>query len=85
MKVAMLTTTDNPFDPFDQFNDWKAFDELMEHNTCNVLASEALTSPDLSPEDQRIAVEQAIDKICRINVLGIYRKVEREFPEQEPA
>jgi hypothetical protein len=33
------------------------------------------SSPDLSPLDQAIAVEEAIDEIVEMNVLGIYKKI----------
>lgn len=78
MKEVMLTTTDNPYDPFSQFDDWKAFDDLKGYHTCEYLGRIAKTSNDLSYADQAIAVEQAIDEIVELNVLGIYKKVSRE-------
>ena len=35
---CMLTTFDNPFDPFDQFTSWLLFDKEKGHNTCEYLA-----------------------------------------------
>lgn len=77
MVVSMLTTIDNPFDPFDQFDDWYAFDTQKGYNTCNYLANLAYTSTELSSTDQALAVESAIDRIVSLNLFGIYKKVER--------
>ena len=79
MVVSMLTTTDNPYDPFDQFEDWYAFDEHHGYCTCGYINRIANTSSDLSPEDQAFAVNLAIDEILKFNVLGIYKKVSKEF------
>ena len=75
MKEVMLTTIDNPFDPFTQFDEWKAFDEQKGYFTCAYLARIVKTSDELSEADEDLAIEQAIDEIVRLNVLGIYRKV----------
>ena len=75
MRVAMVTTTDNPYDPITQFDDWYAFDELQGYHTSSYLGRIAKTSPDLSPIDQAIAVEEAVDEIVKYNLLGIYKKV----------
>ena len=77
MEVAMLTTIDNPFDPFDQFDEWYAFDIQKGYNSCDYVAKLAYTSPELSALDQAQAVESAIDRIVSLNVLGIYKKVKR--------
>jgi hypothetical protein len=71
----MLTTTDNPYDPFTEFDKWKTFDESKGYNSCAYLARIAKTSDELSEEDERIAIEDAIDEIIKENILGIYRKV----------
>lgn len=77
-KEIMLTTTDNPFDPFTQFEEWNAYDESLGYYTCSYLARFAYTSSELSDADQERAVEDAIDEIVRLNPLGIYKKIERQ-------
>jgi len=76
MKQVMLTTSDNPYDPFLEFEQWDAFDQGKDYNTCSYLARRAKTSDELSELDQHQAIEQAIDEIVELNVLGIYQKVE---------
>lgn len=73
----MLTTVDNPFDPFTQFDEWYAFDVRAGYNTCAFLDRVAITSDALSDNDQDLALEQAIDEIVSENVLGLYRKVQK--------
>lgn len=75
MANHMLTTTDNPFDPFAQFDEWYAFDTRSGYNTLSFLARVTVTSPDLSEADQLVAIEQAMDEIVKENILGLYRKV----------
>ena len=31
---SLLTTTDNPFDPFEQFTQWQLFDAQKGRDTC---------------------------------------------------
>ena len=76
---VMLTTIDNPFDPFTQFDDWYNFDQSHQYYTCEYLARIAKSSPELSDLDERIAIESAIDEIVNLNVLGIYKKVIKEL------
>lgn len=78
-KAVMLTTSDNPFDPFEQFDEWFAFDESKGYNTCGYLARIANTSSDLPDNLNDLEIEAAIDEICRINVLGLYEKVVKEI------
>ena len=75
MKDVMLTTIDNPFDPFTHFDEWKAFDEAKGYNSCSYLARIVKSSDELSETDEALAIEYAIDEIVRLNILGIYRKV----------
>lgn len=77
MKVTMLTTIDNPFDPFDDFERWKAFDEGKGYFTCSYLARIAKVSQEMSETDEALTIKAAIDEIVDLNVLGIYKKVER--------
>jgi len=75
MTVHMLTTVDNPYDPFTQYDEWSSWDERSGYYTPQFLARLTMTSTELSDADQSLAIEQAIDEIVKENVLGIYRKV----------
>jgi hypothetical protein len=77
MLVSMLTTVDNPFDPFTQFEEWFSFDSTAGYHTSSFLARITRTSEEMSEADQQLAIDQAIDEIVNENVLGIYRKVTR--------
>lgn len=71
----MLTTVDNPYDPFTEWDEWFAFDEANGYHSCSLLARVAITSDDLSELDQELAIQQAIDEIVKENVSGMHRKV----------
>lgn len=74
-KRMMLTTVDNPFNPFTQFDEWFAFDCQKGYYTCNFLARVAKLSDELSESVNKTLLDQAIDEICKQNVSGLYRKV----------
>lgn len=82
MIQAMLTTSDNPYDPFDDYDKWYAFDVRLGHHTASYLARIAVTSPDLSETDQALAIEEAVDEIIDENINGLYVKVTREVEEE---
>lgn len=73
----MLSTVDNPFDPFTQFQQWYAFDTGMGYHSSSLLARVAKTSDELSEANQRFATQVAIEEIVRENVSGMHRKVSR--------
>jgi len=73
----MLTTVDNPYSPFIQFDEWYAFDENKGYNSSALLARITITSEALSESDRNSANEMAIDEIVKENVSGMYRKVSK--------
>ena len=74
-----LTTEDNPFDPFDEFEEWFKFDVSRGYHTCAYLARVTTTSTDLTEADQLEATNEAIEEILKLNLTGNYQVVEREF------
>ena len=74
----MLTTVDNPYDPFTDFNAWLAFDTRMGYNTSGFLARIAMIPDDMPESYQAQAIQDAIDEIVSENVSGMWRKVSRE-------
>lgn len=77
---SRLTTTDNPFDPFTQWDEWFAYDLALGYNTSGFLARFVFLADDTTEADARLAVELAIDEIVSENVNGLYKKVSREVP-----
>jgi hypothetical protein len=78
-----LTTKDNPFNPFDQFDSWLRYDmdNIDIHggvSTCDILARFAHTSDDLSPKEYAEEINRAITKIMSIDPLDIYRRVRKK-------
>lgn len=75
----MLTTFDNPFDPFDEFVPWFLFDVEKGYNTCSKLARIAQSSDELSTIEDKRETERAIDEIINYDFLNIYKKVTRNI------
>lgn len=73
--TPMLTTFDNPFNPFTQFNEWLLCDNRNEHNCLAYLDRTARTSSSLSDAENNRELEEAIDRLIEADFLHIYRKV----------
>lgn len=77
---TMLTTEDNPYNPFDQFDDWFRYDEQAGYHTCSYLGRIARFSDEMSEEEVLAEQERAIDEILMYDFTNNYRKVKR-IPE----
>ena len=84
MPEMMLTTIDNPFSPFTQWDEWKRYDEDKKYYTCSYLARIAKTSDDLSEADYNKAIDDAIEEIVSLNINGMYNKVYEEKNITDP-
>ena len=73
-----LTTVDNPFDPFEQFNDWFEFDIEKGYYTCSRLARLTNLSDDMSEAKSNKEIERAIDELIKYDVFDVYKKVNKE-------
>ena len=78
MTNVMLTTIDNPFDPFEQFDSWFLFDVEKGYNTCSYLGRIARISDELSDEENEKETERAIDEIIKYDFMNLYKKVRRK-------
>jgi len=82
---TMLTTYNNPFNPFTHYSEWDAYDRQLGYHTAALLARVAIVSDELSQADYDLAVGQAIDEIIKENVSGMHRKVTRPVDKEEIA
>lgn len=76
-EVYMLTTVDNPFNPFDQFEEWYQFDVANGYNTCAYLARLANTSPSLSEALNEKEIDDVMDEIIKFNG-KMYKKIKKD-------
>ena len=76
MKV-MLTTIDNPFDPFDDFTSWYMYDVEHGYHSCSYIARIAKTSDQLTEKENDEEIERAIDEIIEHDFMNIYVKLKR--------
>lgn len=74
-KKARLTTFDNPFNPFTEFDSWFLFDCEKGYNSCSYLARIARTSEQLTEQENNEEIERAIDEIIKYDFQNIYKKV----------
>ena len=77
---CMLTTIDNPYDPFEQFTLWLMFDKEKGYNTCEHLARivQPLLSDDLSEKEVDELTDYAMNEIIKYDPLNIYIKKFRQ-------
>lgn len=72
-----LTTIDNPFDPFTQFDNWFLFDTEKGYNSCSRLDRIAKVTDEMSEVEVNEEIERAIDEIIKYDFLNVYKKVKK--------
>jgi hypothetical protein len=71
----MLTTVNNPWNPFTHYNEWNAWDIGHGYNTASLLARLCHTSLDLSDADNDAIIDATIDDIIELNASGQHKVV----------
>ena len=74
----MLTTIDNPFDPFEQFTSWMLFDKEKGYDSSERLMRIANISDDMTQKEVDEEIERAIDEIIKYDFMKIGRASCRE-------
>ncbi len=65
-----ITTVDNPYDPFEEWDEWYLFDKTKGYHTCERLASISKTSPELSDAEINDINDAAIDQLIRYGAIN---------------
>lgn len=80
--MVRITTEDNPFNPFTEWNEWYFYDLSKGYSTCERLDRIAKTSSELSDEVNDEELNDAIDQLIELGAVGKdgsivkYKKVE---------
>lgn len=74
-KSYMLTTKDNPYNPFVDYDAWYAFDVQHGYNTCAYIARIIHDSSSLTDEENEHEYNNAMNEIISYDPFGIYTRV----------
>lgn len=70
-----LTTNDNPYNPFDEWDAWYNYDEQNGYHTSEYIARVAKVSQSMSDSEWNWAVDQAIKEILAFDYIDLYKLV----------
>lgn len=70
-----LTTIDNPYNPFTQFEQWFLFDVEKGYDSCGYLDRIAHTSDEQSEGEYEAEIERAIDEIIKYDFTNMRKKI----------
>lgn len=73
-----LTTLDNPFDYWDDHDNWQRYDEDHGYHTIPLIARVAYLSSEMSELEQNEAINEAVEQIYKVNPTGNYRIITKE-------
>ena len=71
---CMLTTFDNPYDPFEEFTLWDLYDKQMGYNTSERLMRLANITDDMSEVEINAEVDRAMDRLIEIDFTNTFIK-----------
>ena len=81
MTCCMLSTIDNPFNPFEDYSSWLMFDKEKGYDSAERLMRIAKLSDDMTQKEENEEIERAIDEIIKFDFLNVYTKVSKTLNE----
>lgn len=74
-RTFSISTFDNPFNPFVDFENWFLFDCEKGYYSLNKLARLSKVDDSMSAKEEAKEVERAIERLIEIDPLNLYIKV----------
>lgn len=74
----MLSTVDNPYNPFVDFSQWFMFDTGKGYDSCSRLDRIANWTDDMTQKEVDEETERAIDEIIKYDFTDVYIKVAKD-------
>lgn len=75
MAKVMLSTVDNPYSPFDEYDAWFTWDIEAGYHTSEFLGRIMNASHEMSDADYDLMIEHAVDECVEENVFGVFIKI----------
>lgn len=83
MVRCFLTTFDNPYSPYEQFEEWYRYDTDHSYNSSGLLMRLAKTSSQFTDNENAYEIEKAIDRIVAADPQNIYKKLKIEVKDED--
>lgn len=77
VRRVAITTIDNPYSPFDEWESWNRYDTTHGYHSASFLARLTNESENLGETLYDSAIERAIDEMVEHNLLGLWIKAVR--------
>lgn len=81
VRETALTTIDNPYSPFSQFDDWYSYDTEKGYDCCGYIdRMKTVLKEDttyLSEESEDSIIDNVIDEIVKVDPTKLFVKVEK--------
>lgn len=74
-RAVALSTVDNPYDPFDDFIEWYAWDVEHGYNSCALLGRVSRELDEVGDTMHDRMIEESIDEIVDLHNGEIYTKI----------
>ena len=81
MTCCMLSTIDNPFNPFEDYSSWLMFDKEKGYDSAERLMRIAKLTDSMTQKEENEEIERAIDEIIKYDILNVYVKVSKTLNE----
>ena len=81
MTCCMLSTIDNPFNPFEDYSSWLMFDKEKGYDSAERLMRIAKLNDSMTQKEENEEIERAIDEIIKYDILNVYIKVSKTLNE----
>lgn len=86
-KQIMITTVDNPYDPYDQFAEWLVYDMVKGYRTCERLGSIVIESDQMTDSEIFDVTERGCERLCKTGAIdknGNVVEYKKLIREKEP-
>ena len=83
MREVAISTFDNPYDPFENFDEWYRYDCDKGYGSCQILANLTEVFEGMTPKEFNEEMERGIDQLLIADPVNLYTKVVRESDEFE--
>lgn len=85
MVRCFLTTFDNPYSPYEQFEQWYQYDMDHGYNSSGLLMRLAETSSQFTDNENAYEIERAIDRIVAVDPTNNYKKLKITIDDENTA